>query len=273
MPAIGGVSSIATVLAITLVGGAAAVSSRTAGAQSTPDGLSVLHRMQDALGGADPIAAIRDYEETIRAQAWDSAGGALGEVRKRTRWTREPHVVRVDQRGPRGTYVLFFDGGAQSGWEILPDTTGADPFKTTGKAVALAGGELEFAKGYLSGFELDLWLADRVAGSTVTSPRPNVARIAHGGTATDITLDPASHLPASSAGVSLADPDRPVPTEMRFEQWREVSGVRFPMRRVSYHSGLKRGEVTTEDIRINRGLQPGQLAAKPVDFAPDLGRR
>jgi hypothetical protein len=194
-------------------------------------------------------------------------------VRKRTRWMRSPNVLRLDQIGPRGTYVLYFDGGATAGWEILPDLTSPDRYKTTGNAVALSGGELEFAKSYLSGFDLDLWLADRTPGFTVTSPRPNVVRIEHHGKATDFTLDPGASLPVTSAGISLADPDHPVPAEMRYGAWREISGVRFPTHRVNYHSGVKRGEVTTEDIRINVGLRKQALAAKPADFAPDLPRR
>jgi len=238
---------------------------------SSPEGLQLLHKLQDALGGAKRIAAVRDFEETIRAQAWDGNGASLGEVRKRTRWVRTPNVIRLDQIGPRGTYVLYFDGG--TGWEILPDLTSPDIYKTTGKVVALAGGELEFAKGYLSGFDLNVWLADQTPGFSVTSPRPNVVRIDHDGKATDFTLDPLSSLPLKSAGVSLSDPDHPVPAEMRYDGWKEVSGVRFSTHRVNYHSDVKRGEVTTEDIRVNSGLRPPELASKPVDFAPDISRR
>jgi hypothetical protein len=186
---------------------------------------------------------------------------------------RSPNVLRLDQIGPRGTYVLYFDGGATAGWEILPDLTSPDRYKTTGKAVELSGGELEFAKSYLSGFDLDQWLADRTPGFTVTSPRPNVLRIEHHGKATDFTLDPGASLPVTSAGISLADPDHPVPSEMRYEAWKEISGVRFPTHRVNYLSGVKRGELTTADIRINVGLQKQALAATPADFAPDIPRR
>src|SRR5262249_17065941 len=65
---------------------------------STPEGLRLLHKLQDALGGAKRIAGIRDFEETIRAGARDASGGALGEVRKRTRWIRNANVIRLDQR-------------------------------------------------------------------------------------------------------------------------------------------------------------------------------
>jgi len=107
------------------------------------------------------MAAVRDVEEIVRAEARDANGSALGEVRKRTRWIRNPNLLRVDQIGPRGTYVLYLDGGSDSGWEILPDLQSADRFKTTGKAIELTGGELDFARGYLSGFDLTVWLATR----------------------------------------------------------------------------------------------------------------
>ena len=100
-----------------------------------------------------------------------------------------------------------------------------------------------------------------------------VLRIEHGTDATDFTLDPITILPVRSHGVSLADPDHPVPAEMHYEGWREISGVRFPTHRVNYHSGVKRGEVTTEDIRLNAGLRAQDLAAKPADSAPDIPRR
>ena len=251
----------------------AAVASQNLSSQaprSTEDGLVLLRKVQDALGGATRLAAVRDFEELILAQAWDARGTPLGDVHKRTRWMKSPNVLRLDQRGPRGTYVLYFDGGSSTGWEILPELSGPDPFKTTGKAIALAGGELQFAKAYLSGFELNLWQADQRPGYRVSSSAPNALRIEHAAGATDFTIDPATNLPLKSVGVSLADPDRPVPSETRFEEWRSASGVRFPTRRVSFLSGVKRGEVRMGDIRLDAGLRPQDLAAQPADFAPDL---
>jgi hypothetical protein len=228
--------------------------------------------MQRALGGADRIAAIRDYEETIEGRTWNPDGSPLGAVRKRTRWMRQPNVVRLDQIGPRDTYVLYYDGERGSGWEILPDLNGSDPLRTSGEAVELAGGELRFAQRYLSGFQLNEWLADRMPAFTVSSPAPNVLRIAHGGGATDLTLDPTTWLPITSSGVSLADPDRPVQAELRYEAWTTVDGIRFPTKRANYHAGLKLGEIIGATIRINVGLTRERLRAKPSDFAPDLER-
>src|SRR5690348_3744410 len=96
-------------------------------------GLDLLHRMQTALGGAERIAAIRDFEQSVEAQTWNRSGQPLGKVSKRVRWVKSS-CLRLDQSGPYDTYVLYFDG--TSGWEITPEGHFAD----------LAGGELEFAR-------------------------------------------------------------------------------------------------------------------------------
>jgi hypothetical protein len=184
----------------------------------------------------------------------------------------EPNLIRLDQIGPRDTYVLYYDGGSDSGWEILPDIRGSDPLKTVGKAVELTGGELKFAQGYLSGFQFNMWMADRTPGFTVTSPAPNVVRIVHDGDANDFTLDPATWLPVKTAGISLANPDRPVQAELRYEAWTEVAGVRFPTKRANYHNGVKLGEITDAVIHVNGGLAPRGISAPPRDFMPDIPR-
>src|ERR1051325_11070636 len=99
-----------------------------------------------------------------------------------------------------------------------------------------------------------MWLADQTPGYSVTSPRPNVLRIVHDGKASDFTLDPVTWLPIKSAGVSLADPDHPVRPKCGMNDGG-FSGVRFPTHRVNYHSGVNRGEGTTEIIQINTGLK------------------
>jgi hypothetical protein len=240
---------------------------------STPDGLRLLHKMQAALGGADKIAAVRDYQETIRGDTWLPDGSPLGHVRKRTRWIKSANVVRLDQIGPRDTYVLYYDGKSMTGWEILPDRTGPDPLTTTGKAIPLAGGEMKFAQSYVSGFQFNLWLADKIPGYTVTSPRPNVVRIQHRAGATDFTLDPVSAMPIRTNGVSLANPNGPVQAELRYEAWTEVAGVKFPTKRSNYHNGLKLGAITDAVIQVNTGLTPQALAMKPPNFVPDIPQK
>src|SRR5215469_5682546 len=155
------------------------------------DALQTFHQMQNAIGGADKIAAIRDFEESIRAQAWRPDGAPMGEVLKRTRWMK-PNFLRLDQVGRGDTYVLFFNGA--SGWEIPPG----------GSVTALEGGELEFAKHYLAGFDLNVWLADRDPKYTISSPGPGRIVISNrddGNSAQLFILDPKTFLPVKSSAI------------------------------------------------------------------------
>jgi hypothetical protein len=227
------------------------------------DGLQLFHKMQAALGGADKIAAIRDFEQLVRAESLDANGRTLGEVRKRTRWMR-PAYLRVDQVGPGSTYVLFFDG--TSGWEILPGTA---------RVENLTGGELEFAQKYARDFKLNTWLADRDPHYRITSPAANVVRVSDGDVAhqVDLTLDPVSSLPIKTAFISLSDPARPVPSEEVVAEWETVQGIRFARRWSVFRSGIRVATATVDETRLNSGLEPTDLAAKPPDFKPVLSSR
>lgn len=230
-------------------------------AQDSPREL--LQKMQQALGGAGRMNAIDAFEQSVTAQTWINGGQSLGEVRKRVRWVK-PDCLRLDQTGPYDTYVLYFDG--TSGWEIMPDK----------RFIVLAGGELAFAQKYLSDFVLKVWLADRIPGYTITSPARNVLRIGVQNKANeqiDIALDPVSWLPAKQTSVSLADPNHPVPSETRFEEWTTVQGVRFPSRVIVLHNGVRLADIRTESIDINRGLTCAALAKRPAGDSPEMGRK
>lgn len=202
-------------------------------------GLELFHRMQRALGGADKIAAVRDLDWTVRAKTFNHEGKPIGQVTKRTRWIR-PNYLRLDQVGPGDTYVLYFDGAR--GWEILPDK----------RVLDLAGGELDFAKAYLSGFMLNVWLADRTGGFTITSPAANVIRLSSKGSTTEITLNPVTCLPAQTL------------------EWIDVQGIRFPARELNSHKDDGSADIKTENVAFNVGLDRRDLAAKPADLKPVL---
>lgn len=231
---------------------------------SSQDGLPLFQRMQDALGGADRIASVRDFEQQVRAESIDgNTGRSLGEVRKRTRWIR-PNTVRVDQIGPGSTYVLYVDG--TGGWEIMP---GSD------KAVEISGGELAFARKYLRDFKLNTWLADRDPSYRITSPSPNVVRVSDGDVAhqLDMTLDPVSLLPVKTTALSLADPAHPVSSDEVIAEWETVKGIRFARRWTVYRSGVRVAEAIVERTGVNNGLNGRSLAVKPADMKPVMASR
>jgi hypothetical protein len=224
--------------------------------------LQLFHKMQTALGGAEKIASLLDFEESVRADAWYSDGRPLGEVRKRTRWIR-PNYLRLDQVGPSDTYVLYFDGTA--GWEILPDKTVAD----------LTGSELKFAQNYLTGLNLNFWLADRDPNKVITSSGPNVIVVSTKGDTsqrTEITLNPTTFLPEEETDVSLSDPSHPTSTETRFGRWRAIDGVKFPQSISKVRGGIKLAEITVEQIKLNSAIKARDLATKPPDLKPVMSR-
>jgi hypothetical protein len=228
------------------------------------DGLPLFRKMQDALGGADKIAAVRDFEETVRAESWNgNTGASMGEVRKRTRWIR-PNYLRIDQVGPGSTCVLHFDG--TSGWEIIPGTD---------KAVEIVGGELEFARGYVRGFRLSTWLADRNPAFHITSPAQNVVRLSDGDIShqLDITIDTASSLPVKEASMTLSDPARPMAREEVVSEWETVQGVRFPRRWTVLRGGIRVAEALDARHSVNTGLKLADLSAKPADSKPVMSAR
>ena len=218
--------------------------------------------MQNALGGADRIASVRDFEESVRAQAWHNDGRSMGEVRKRTRWIR-PSILRLDQVGAEDTYVLYFDG--TSGWEILPDKPLAN----------LDAGDLKFAHNYVIGIVLNLWLADRDPNRVITSSEPNVIVVSTKGDSSqkiEITLDPATSLPMKETDISLSDPNHPVTRETKLEQWRSVDGVKFPHLISKSQGGTKLAEIAVEQIKLNRGLKVADLSVKPRDQKPVMSQ-
>jgi hypothetical protein len=223
------------------------------------DALALFHKMQDALGGADKLAGVQDFEQQVRAQSWNGNTGALiGEVRKRTRWVR-PNQIRIDQAGPGSTYVLYFNG--TSGWEIMPGTQAV---------VELTAGELRFAQKYIRDFVLTTWLADRDPAYRITSPARNLVRISDGDIThqLDLTLDPVSWLPVKTTSISLADPAHPIPSETVTSDWETVQGIRFARRWTVLRSGVRVAEATVEHTAVNQGLKVADFTAAPRDFRP-----
>ena len=221
----------------------------------------MFHDMQRALGGAEKLAAVRDFEQQLRAEAWDgNTGRRLGEVEKRVRWIR-PNHYRADQVGPGSTYVLYFDGN--SGWEVLPGTQ---------TVIELSGSELAFARQTLSNFELAKWLADRDPRYHITSPTPNVVRIADGDVnhQIDITLDPKSRLPTKTSSIFEAYSNHPVSGEIRIAEWAIYQGIRFPRRWSIFLGGARMAEIVVEYVKLNGDLKPSDLAQRPSDSKPVL---
>jgi hypothetical protein len=134
----------------------------------------------------------------------------------------------------------------------------------------LVGDELEFARRYLSGFTISIWLADRNPDYEIASPAENVVRVSARKIANDqldITLDPVSWLPVKQASISLADPAHPESSENQFKEWMTVGGIKFPRRVCIPHDGIRLADITTGEIKLNGGLRPKSAYCVPGLYA------
>jgi hypothetical protein len=232
-------------------------------ASAAQDGMQLFHKMQSALGGRNKIEAIRDLQECVRADAWDDQGKFHGEVYKRTRWIR-PNVLRLDQVGPGNSYVTYFDGVA--GWQILPDKG----------FLQLAGDELDFARGYLNGLDVNVWLADGDASKVFSSPAPNVITLStrdDDSSKTDITLSSKTFLPEKETVVSISHKSHSVVTRTRkFEEWEAFQGVMFPQRIINFHGDTKVADIRLKELKLDSGMRTDDLAVRPKGLKPEMSQ-
>jgi hypothetical protein len=224
------------------------------------DAVTLYHEMQAATGSVGAKAAVRDFDECVRADTWDDGGKPLGEVWKRTRWLR-PDSLRLDQVGPGDTYVLYFNG--VSGWEVLPDGTFHE----------LVGRELSFARNYLKGTQPE-FDPEQDANDVFTSPAPDIIDISTKDNPSyrrEIVLDPKTLLPTKSEQISLADPEHPVAKQtLEYEGWKAFEGVEFPLRTINFHYGKRLADIRLVRIKLNTGIRPEDLALKPQGLSPAM---
>jgi hypothetical protein len=86
---------------------------------------------------------------------------------------------------------------------------------------------------------------------------------------TDTTL---SARPIKERTLSLANPAHPVWGETRIRAWETIEGLQFPRRYENFLNGARLADITLEYVRLNSGLSLADLAMKPRDLAPAIGR-
>lgn len=188
-------------------------------------------------------------------------GKFYGVVYKRTRWIK-PNFLRLDQVGPGNSYVLYFDG--KSGWEILPDKG----------FIELSGAELSYAKGYLSGVNLNAWLADRDPHNQFTATTSTVVSIssdADDSDKTEMTLDSATFLPVKETLITCGNSDHPIAKQSReFEGWEDFQGVKFPRRIINFHHNQKVADIKLQYIKADRQMVSRVLSVMPENLKPQM---
>jgi predicted Zn-dependent peptidase len=209
-------------------------------------GRELLQRAQQAVGGADRLAGVKDY--TQAAEVLLQMGGGSLKSKQTNRWLAAGHF-RQDQELPFGKMSVYSDGA--TGWMVTPQGSGPMP-----EAV------VKQVRGELLRNLFHLLLSDRREGLTVNAAGDNRIEVSDpAGNSVRLELD-ANGLPLKRS-YSTVGPAGPAEVEETFSDWREVSGVRLPFKSVVTQGGKPAAEATILEWKLNTGLTAEELGKKP----------
>lgn len=209
-------------------------------------GKQLLVKMQQALGGADKLAGVKDieYQATVTIQA----GGGMSV--KQHNAILLPSSLRQDIEAPFGKQSVYFDG--RGGWVASPQGT-----------LNLPPPLIKQVKGELFRELFSLALSTRDPERTVNASGDATLEISDKqGESVIIQLDLATGLP-QSVSYSGAGRAGPVKVEETYSDWRDVNGLREPFKITILQDGKKFADASVQEYKVNSGLTPEQLSKKP----------
>jgi zinc protease len=218
---------------------------------SLAEGKQILLKAQTGVGGADKIAAIKDYSMLAEYQI-DSAVANVGgaKIVQTDKWIA-PSSFRQDATLPAGRVTAYTDG--KVGWISTPQGWGA-----------LAGVQRSQVFGDLFRVYYRLLLSDRIEGRTVNAIDANSVQITDTtGQATSVEFDAQTHLIIRASYDTQQAGGAPIYSEDVFGDFRDVGGIQVPFKITINQGGRKFADVVVKDYKINTGLNPQELGRRP----------
>ncbi len=220
-----------------------------ADAAGAEKGKQLLKRAQQAAGGADKLAAVKDMEEVAEFHMDPSAPGA--NMKRTDRWVA-PSYFREDTQLPFGVISIYADG--KTGWMASPQGSGPLPPE-----------QMTPVRDKLLRLYFAMLLSDRLPGRTVSLTGDGALDIAdEQGDTVRLFIDEKSGLPAKVEYATPSMGGAPSSTiDETFDSFEEVNGIKVPNRLTIIQNGHKYAEVTVQSLKINTGLKPEDLNKKP----------
>jgi zinc protease len=220
-----------------------------ADAGSLARGKQLLERAQQAMGGAEKLAGVKDATYTADIALEAAAGGIRLKV---VNMYLAPDQLRQEQELPGAKIIEYSDG--KSGFLSTPQ--GVQPMPA--EALKQAQGEL-FREPYT------LLLSDRDPARIVNAVGENTVEVAaaNGSLKVKIEFDPATGLPAKETYTEAGATGAPAETTEIYSDWREVAGIKLPFHAIQLENGMKMLEVTISEYKINSGLTAAALSKRP----------
>jgi len=206
----------------------------------------LLSRAQQAVGGADKLAAVTDYVQEVAYQFDVSAGGAQATMTER--WIA-PGYVRQDTTMVDGKVSVYCDG--KIGWMASAKTYNA-----------LTGVPLQQVQSDLFRTIFPLLLSDRAPARKVNALDDQTVEISEGKQIVKLVFDPATGLP-KNAIYDAPTANGQVPVLEAYTDYRDVSGMKIPFKVAITISGKKFQDLTVKSMQINSGLKVQDLEKRP----------
>ncbi len=208
-------------------------------------GRKLMERVQEAVGGADKLAAVKDY--TVVAQYQLAANNA--QLKETESWIA-PTFIREEIEGPE-TRTLYWDG--KVGW-----------FATRRGWSALAGPALKMVQGNLFRMYVPFLLSNRMEGRTVNAIGEHSVEVSdQAGNIAQLDFDAETGLPARVLYQTTPLTGPPVTVQENYADFRELEGIKMPHRVTILQGGQKFADLTVSEIRLNSGLRIEDLRKRP----------
>jgi zinc protease len=217
-------------------------------AASRQRGEQLLQRAQQALGGADKLAAVKDVTEMLEMDMDASAGGL--KVKQEVRFLA-PRYFRQDQTLPFGKIVAYTDG--TSGWLATPQGVAPMPAPV-----------LKQAQGELFRQLTGLLLSGGDSSRTVNAVGGNAVQIsAASGENVTLEFDPATGLPSKETYQEAGVNGAPAQVVETFADWRAAGMLKMPFKLTIEQNGRKVSDAVVSQYQFNTGLKQEDLSKKP----------
>jgi zinc protease len=217
-------------------------------AASLERGKKLLERVQQAAGGADKLAEVRDFSETVELGTVAMPPGA--KISQTDLWVA-PDQFRQESQLPFGKIVVYSDG--HSGWMSTPQ--GVRP---------LPEAQLKQVREELFRNYFQLLLSDRMPGRTVSSPRDGVLDIGdQSGNSVTLFVDEKTGLSTKEVYRSEQPMGPPADMEEIFGDFGPAGQLKAPTKITINQNGKKFADIAISEYKLNTGIKAEDISKKP----------
>ncbi len=211
-------------------------------------GRLLLVKMQEAMGGRERLAAIRDV--SIRWEGSTLIEDRMAGIKLWDRWIAGD-TLRQDQEFGLNRQAVFYNG--KIAW-----------LGTRGNVAALPPAGLALIRSEIFRLMFRLALSDGNPARQVADLGGNVVQITEGDAhGIRIYLDPKTGLPQRSLYRIELGNNSSVSVEELYVEWKEFDGIKWPAKIVSKKNGRRSDDLIVVDAKFNSALQLADLEKKP----------